>query len=112
MKNACRKLEVPMLAAMPCKIQREKYTETCRVEKICKTKFVCIVEADESTRKRMEGSLHKYHEDHFAGQGMNSLSHYNQVRQFNPMPQALKILVAKAAVEKEWGKWREYQHGS
>ena len=33
MKNASRKLEVPMPAATPCKIQREKYRETCRVEK-------------------------------------------------------------------------------
>ena len=28
MKNARRKLEVPMPAAMPCKLQREKYRET------------------------------------------------------------------------------------
>ena len=38
MKKARGKLEVPMPAAMPCKIQREKYRETCRVEKKCKTK--------------------------------------------------------------------------
>ena len=45
---------------------------------------------DESTRKRMEGSLHKYHEDHIAGKGMNSLSHYNLVHKFIPVPQAMK----------------------
>ena len=33
MKNARRKLEVPMPGAMPRKIQRERYKETCRVEK-------------------------------------------------------------------------------
>ena len=55
MKKARRKLEVPMPAAMLCKIQREKYRETCRVEKNCKTQYDCIVEADEFTRKRMEG---------------------------------------------------------
>ena len=82
MKNGRRKLEVPMPAAMPCKIQREKYWETCRVEKNCKTNYACIVEADESTRKRMEGSLHKNHEDHIAGKGMNSLSRYNLVHNF------------------------------
>ena len=71
MKNARRKLEVPMPAAMPCKTQREQYRETCSVEKKCKTKYACIVEADESTRKRMEGSLHEDHEDHIAGKGMN-----------------------------------------
>ena len=79
-----------MPAALPCKTQREKYRETCRVEKKCKTKYACIVEADESTRKRMEGSLHKYHEDHIAGKGMNSLSHYNLVHKFIPVPQAIK----------------------
>ena len=69
MKNARRKWEVPMPAAMPCKTQREKYRETCRVEKRCKTKYACTVETDESTRKRMEGSLHKFHVDHIAGKG-------------------------------------------
>ena len=33
---------------------------------------------------------------------MNSLSHYNLVHEFIPMPQALKIPDAKAAVEYEW----------
>ena len=63
MKNVRGKLKVPMPATMPCKIQREEYKETCRVEKNCKKKHACIVEADESTRKRMEGFLHKNHED-------------------------------------------------
>ena len=75
MKNARRNLEIPMPAAMPCKIQREKYMETCRVEKKCKTKYACIVEVDESMRIRMEGSQSKNHEDHIAGRGINSLSH-------------------------------------
>ena len=52
----------------------------------------------------MEGSLHKNHEDHVAGKGMNSLSHCNLVRKFIPMPQAVKIPAAKAAVEKECEK--------
>ena len=41
MKNARRK----MPAALTCKTQREKYRETCRVEKKTKTKYACIVEA-------------------------------------------------------------------
>ena len=85
MKNARSKLEVPMLAAMPCKTRREKYRETCSVEKKCMTKYDCLVEADESTRKRMEGSPHKNHEDHIAGKGMMSLSRYNLVHKFIPM---------------------------
>ena len=52
----------------------------------------------------MERSHNKNHEDHIAGNGMNSLSHYNLVQKFIPMPRAMKILDAKAAVEKEQGK--------
>ena len=55
LKNARRKLEVPMPAAMPCKTRREEYSKNCSVTENCKTKFACVVEADESTRKRMEG---------------------------------------------------------
>ena len=44
--------------------------------------------------------------------GINSLSHYNLVHKFIPMPQAMKIPDAKAAVDKEWENWRKYQHGS
>ena len=42
----------------------------------------------------------RYHEDHIAGKGLNSLSHKNLVQKYIPMPQALKIPDAKAAVEK------------
>ena len=59
------------------------------------TKYACVVEADESMRKRMEGTLLKDHEDHIAGKGMNSLSRYNLVHKSNPMPQAMKIPDAK-----------------
>ena len=49
--EARRKLEVPMPAALPCKITARKYKETCRTPDIRKTKYACIVEAGESTRK-------------------------------------------------------------
>ena len=52
----------------------------------------------------MEGSPHKNHEDHIAGKGMNSLSHYNLVYKFRPMPKVMKIPDAKRAVENEWEK--------
>ena len=42
-------------------------------------KYTCIVEADEFMRIRMDGSLRRYHGDHIAGKGMNSLSHCNLV---------------------------------
>ena len=44
----------------------------------------------------------KYHEDNIAGKGDNSLQHYNLVHKFIPMPQAMTISAAKAAVDKEW----------
>ena len=52
----------------------------------------------------MEESLPKYHEDHIAGKGDNSLQHFYLVHKFIPMPQAMKILAAKAAVDEEWEK--------
>ena len=65
---------------------------------------MCILEADESTRMRMGNSIPHHHEDHIAGKGENSLQHYNLVHKFIPMPQAMKIPAAKAAVDKEWEK--------
>ena len=45
-----------------------------------------------------------HYEDHIAGKGENSLQHYNLVHKFIPMPQAMKILAAKAAVGQGMGK--------
>ena len=36
--------------------------------------------------------------------GHNSVQHYNLVYKFIPVPQAMKIPAAKAAVDKEWEK--------
>ena len=60
--------------------------------------------ARESTRLRMGESLPNHHEDHTAGKGENSLQHYNLAHKLIPMPQAMKIPAAKAAVDKEWEK--------
>ena len=65
-------------------------------------KFACILEATKSTRLRMEESLPNYHEDHIAGKRDNPLQHYNLVHKFLPMPQAMKIPAAEAAVDEEW----------
>ena len=69
-----------------------------------KTKLAYILEAGESTRLRMGNSLPNHREDHIAGKGENSLEHHNLVPKFIPMPQAMKIPAAKAAVDKEWEK--------
>ena len=59
--------------------------------------YACIVEADESARMRMEGSLYKDHEDHTAGKGIKSLNHYNPLHNFIPIPQAMKMPEAKSS---------------
>ena len=53
---------------------------------------------------RMGESLPTQQEGHIAGKSENSLEHYNLVHKFIPMPQAMKIPAAKAAVDKEWEK--------
>ena len=104
LKAARRKLEVPMPAAMPCKITMESSGETHRNIGKRKTKYACVVDANESTRPRLEGAGHKHHQDHITAKGMNSFSRESLERKFIPMPQALKILDAKTAVEKKKGK--------
>ena len=69
------------------------------------TKYASTVEADESVRIRLEGAHQRYHEDHTAAKGINSLSHYNLVHKFIPMPRAMKSPNAEAAVVKEWENW-------
>ena len=53
---------------------------------------------------RMGNSIPHIHEDHIAGKCEKSLQHYNLVHKSIPMPQAMKIPAAKAAVDKEWEK--------
>ena len=52
MRNARRKLEIPMPAAMLCKTPIKSPGETCRSSGKHKTKYACIVDADESVRIR------------------------------------------------------------
>ena len=81
-KHARKKLEILMEAAMRCKLRTTKRpnklletdSETKGSNNIHKTKHACIVEAHESTRKRMESTSPKDHEDHIAEKGFNSLS--------------------------------------
>ena len=100
-KNARKKLETSVAPAMPCNIMKNCGSGASN---IIKTKLACILEANESTRMRMRNSTPQNHEDHIAGKSENSLQHYNLVHKFIPMPQAVKIPAAKAAVDKEWEK--------
>ena len=106
-RNARKKWETPVTPAMPCKTSntcKHAWSDTRGRTNEIKSKLACILEASESTRLRMGESLPNYHEDHIAGKGDNSLQHKNLVRKFIPMPQAMKIPAAKAAVDKEWEK--------
>ena len=99
-----------MAPAMPCETSKKcKHGETRGKSNEIKSKLACILEASESTRLRMEGSLPKYHEDHIAGKGDNSLKHYNLVHKFIPVPRAMKIPAANVAVVKEWEKLEKIQ---
>ena len=104
-KNARKKLETSVAPAMPCK-NMKKNCGSGGSNKI-ETRLACILEADDYTRLRMGESLPNHHEDHIAGKGDNSLQHYNLDHKFIPMPQAMKIPAAKAAVDKEWEKWEK-----
>ena len=106
MKNARKKLETPIAPAMPCKIMRKNCGNGAS-NKI-KTRLACILEAGESARLRMGESLPTHHEDHIAGRRDNSLLHYNLVHKIIPVPQAIKIPAAKAAVDKEWEKMEKF----
>ena len=102
-KNARKKLETPMAPAMLCKTCRNNQNSgNGGKSKKIKSKLACILEDSQSTRLCLEESLPNYHEDHVAGKGDNSLQHYNVVHKSIPMPQAMKIPAAKAAVDKEW----------
>ena len=52
----------------------------------------------------MESSQNQNHEDHISGKRFTSMSYYNLVHKFIPMPQVMKIPPAKAALDKEWKK--------
>ena len=67
---------------MPCETPINSGGETLRCWEKQKTKHVCIVEADESARIPLEGALEKYHEDHIAAKGINSLRHCHLVHKF------------------------------
>ena len=100
-KNARKKLETSIAPAMPCKTSKNnQHVVTGGQSNDIKSKLACILEASESTRLRMGASLPTHHEDHIAGNADNSLQHYNLVHKFILVPQAMKIPVAKAVVDK------------
>ena len=85
-------------------IVKENVEQNNGHEKEFKTMYGCVVESHESTRQRADSLQSKAHKDRIAGEGFTSMTHYNLVHKFIPMPQAMKIPHAKAAVDKEWEK--------
>ena len=72
---------------------------------ISSLKFACILEASESTRMaygRISTEIIMRTTSQEAGD--DSLQHDNLVHKFIPMPQAMKMPAAEAAVDKEWEK--------
>ena len=109
-KNARKKLETPVALAMPCKIMKKNCGSGGSNK--TKTRLACILEAGDSKGLRIGESLPNHHEDHVAGKGNNSLQHYNLVHKFIPMPQAMKIPAAEAAVDKEGKNWENFRRGA
>ena len=101
-KAASRKLEVPTPAAMPCKIPMKSSGETHRSIGKRKTKYACILDADESTRPREEGDGHTSLQDHITAKKDEFIESLFWCT--NLMPQAMKIPNAKAASGKRMRK--------
>ena len=93
-----------METAMLCMIRSGQCKETCGKSDTRRLKYACVVETNESTRRCLEGTQPEDYDDHIAGKGHNFLSHCNLVHKFIPVPPAMNIPEAKAAVEKEWEK--------
>ena len=110
--TSSRMQQTPMASAVPCKRTIAQTSNRVTVAfksgeaeaSETKTRFSCIAEAHESTRPRIESVTKRSHEDHIAGKGQHAVLHYNLVHKLIPMPQAMKIPDAKAAVDKEWKK--------
>ena len=108
MKAARRKLEVPMPAAMPCKIpiknSGEKPSQYWETQD--KIRLFCWCWRKHETKARRSStqtSSRSYH----CKKGWISITHYSLVHNFFPMPQAMKIPDPKAAVVKELGKLKK-----
>ena len=84
----------------------KEFKETIKnARKKLETSVACYaLQNYESTRMRMGNSEPSHHEDHIAGKGENSLQQLQFGHKFIPMPQAMRIPAAKAAVDKEWQK--------
>ena len=114
-KNARKKLEVPMPASVPCKIRRSKCGETCSSSGTRNTTRPNMHASLKPTNLR-ESVWKELHIMIMKTTLQEKASKHKKitifVHKFIPMPQAMKIRDVKAAVKKEWGNSRKNQHGS
>ena len=98
-----------MDTAMNCKKGTMKHfpfqeTEAKSCESNCSPKTKACIKNQNSYiyNTTSESSLQQNHKDHIAGKGCNAITHKSVIYKFIPVPQAMKILDAKAPVDKEW----------
>ena len=109
-KNARKKLETSVAPAMPCKIMKGKIVGVVHPTKFRQNLrvFWKLVNPQECVWDFRYRIIMKT----ILQESENSLRHYNLVHKFIPMPQAMKIPAAKAAVDKEWENWRKFRRGT
>ena len=103
-----------MESAIPCKVQILGHRKTCGECKIHtrRSKYACIVEAHESTRKCFGKIQPKDHEDCHVWKGVNSLIHCDFVHKFILMLLAMKIPDAKLVLTKSGKSSKICWHGN
>ena len=109
-KNARKKLETSVAPALPCKIMK-KNCGSGASNKI-KTRLACILEADESKRLHIGRIFTKSSSRPYCRKRKQFITALQLVHIFIPMPQAIGIPAAKAALDKEWENWRKFRRGT
>ena len=104
-KNARKKMEAPMAPAMPCKTcKKGKHGATRGKSNEIKSKTCVYLGKPVNPQGCVWKNLYQHMRTILQEKGDNSQQHYNLAHKFIPMPQAMKIPAAKAAVDKEWEK--------
>ena len=104
MKAARGKLEVTKPAALPYNMPMKSSGGTHRNIGNRKTKYVCVFDADESTRPRPEGAGHKPQSRSYHCKSDEFYDSPQSCSQIHSDASSRKIPDAKAAVEKGWEK--------
>ena len=110
-KNARRKLEMPMPAAMPFKTPVNCRGETCRSIWRSKTKYACIVDADETMRVRSEAVPTMSRRSHLGKR--NKFTEPSQLgTQVYSDASSIEHSECKGCSGEKWENGEKYGHGS